>query len=93
MAVVGEFSNRSKHRHHAATHEFSRRFVMHVLPKGFHRIRHYGLLANGNRAAAIARARELLAVAPRGGHRRLLRPPRRPRRNRCSSAVRAAAVG
>jgi Putative transposase len=48
-----------------ATHEFMRRFLMHVLPKGFHRIRHYGLLANGNRAATIARARELLAMAPR----------------------------
>jgi hypothetical protein len=35
---------------------------MHVLPKGFHRIRHYGLLASGSRAANIARARELLAV-------------------------------
>ena len=31
-----------------ATHEFIRRFLMHVLPKGFHRIRHYGLFANGN---------------------------------------------
>jgi hypothetical protein len=48
-----------------ATHEFIRRFLMHVLPKGFHRIRHYGLLANGNRAAAIAKARALLAMAPR----------------------------
>ena len=38
---------------------------MHVLPKGFHRIRHYGLFANGNRAANIARARELLAVPAR----------------------------
>ena len=37
---------------------------MHVLPKGFHRIRHYGLFANGNRAENIAQARELLAVAP-----------------------------
>jgi hypothetical protein len=37
---------------------------MHVLPKGFHRIRHYGLFANANRAANIARARELLGVAP-----------------------------
>ena len=37
---------------------------MHVLPKGFHRIRHYGLFANGNRAANIARARELLGAAP-----------------------------
>jgi hypothetical protein len=44
------------------THEFIRRFLMHVLPKGFHRIRHYGLLANGNRAANIAKARELLAM-------------------------------
>jgi len=44
------------------THEFIRRFLMHVLPKGLHRIRHYGLLANGHRAANIARARELLAV-------------------------------
>ncbi len=43
-------------------HEFIRRFLSHVLPKGFHRIRHYGLLANGNRAANIAKARELLAV-------------------------------
>jgi hypothetical protein len=48
-----------------ATHEFIRRFLMHVLPKGFRRIRHYGLLANGNRAAAIAKARGLLAMAPR----------------------------
>ena len=46
-------------------HEFIRRFLMHVLPKGFHRIRHYGLFANGNRAANIARARELLGVAAR----------------------------
>jgi hypothetical protein len=41
-------------------HEFIRRFLSHVLPKGFHRIRHYGLFANGNRADNIARARELL---------------------------------
>ena len=45
-----------------ATDEFIRRFLIHVLPKGFHRIRHYGLLASGNRAANIAHARELLAV-------------------------------
>ncbi len=44
-------------------HEFIRRFLMHVLPKGFHRIRHYGLFANGNRTGMIARARALLAVA------------------------------
>jgi hypothetical protein len=48
-----------------ATHEFIRRFLLHVLPRGFHRIRHYGLLANGNRASAIAKARDLLAMAPR----------------------------
>jgi Putative transposase/Transposase zinc-binding domain len=45
-------------------HEFIRRFLIHVLPKGFHRIRHYGLFANGNRADNIARARELLNVPP-----------------------------
>jgi hypothetical protein len=45
-------------------HEFIRRFLIHVLPKGFHRIRHYGLFANGNRADDIARARELLKVPP-----------------------------
>ena len=45
-----------------ATGEFIRRFLSHVLPKGFHRIRHYGLLANGNRAETIAKARLLLAV-------------------------------
>jgi hypothetical protein len=45
-----------------ATHEFIRRFLMHVLPAGFHRIRYYGLLASGKRAENIARARELLAL-------------------------------
>ena len=45
-------------------HEFIRRFLLHVLPKGFHRIRHYGLFANGNRTESVAWARELLAVAP-----------------------------
>ena len=44
------------------TGEFIRRFLSHVLPKGFHRIRHYGLFANGNRADNVAKARELLAV-------------------------------
>jgi len=46
------------------TNEFIRRFLMHVLPKGLHRIRHYGLLANASRAANIAKARELLAAPP-----------------------------
>ena len=42
--------------------EFIRRFLLHVLPKGFHRIRHYGLLA-GTAKEMVAKARELLAVA------------------------------
>ena len=45
-----------------ATGEFIRRFLIHVLPKGFHRIRHYGLFAKASCADNIARARELLAV-------------------------------
>jgi Putative transposase/Transposase zinc-binding domain len=48
-----------------ATHEFIRRFLMHVLPRGFHRIRHYGLFANTSRADNIARVRDLLAVPSR----------------------------
>jgi len=44
--------------------EFMRRFLLHVLPGGFHRIRHYGLLANAARTNNLARARELLHVAP-----------------------------
>jgi hypothetical protein len=43
-----------------AADEFIRRFLMHVLPAGFHRIRYYGLLASGKRAENVARARELL---------------------------------
>src|SRR5947199_4103394 len=44
------------------THEFIRRFLMHVLPQGFHRIRYYGFLTSQRRAKNIARIRELLAV-------------------------------
>jgi Putative transposase/Transposase zinc-binding domain len=47
-----------------APHEFIRRFLLHVLPQGFHRIRHYGLLASSVRTLDIARARELLAGTP-----------------------------
>jgi putative transposase len=47
-----------------ATDEFIRRFLLHVLPRGFHRIRHYGLLAGSARKASLARAHELLAVSP-----------------------------
>jgi len=45
-----------------STDEFIRRFLIHILPHGFHRIRHYGLLASGTRADNIARARRLLDV-------------------------------
>ena len=43
-------------------HEFIRRFLLHTLPDGFHRIRHYGFLANGHRAAKLALCRKLLAA-------------------------------
>jgi hypothetical protein len=45
-----------------ATSEFIRRFLIHVLPRGQHRIRHYGFFGNGNRAANIARIRQLLGA-------------------------------
>src|SRR5271165_6372974 len=45
-------------------HEFIRRFLLHVLPRGFHRIRHYGLFANAKRAENIATARALLGADP-----------------------------
>ncbi len=51
-----------------ATGEFIRRFLIHVLPHGFHRIRHYGLFASSKRVENITRARELLAVpTPQSG--------------------------
>jgi Putative transposase/Transposase zinc-binding domain len=55
--------------------EFMRRFLLHVLPAGFHRIRHSGLFANGHRAAMLARCRELLdapstSIRVDGGERR-----------------------
>ena len=60
--------------------EFIRRFLIHVLPDGFHRIRHYGLLANANRAGNIALARRLLGAPdppPSSGDSR--KSSRRPR--------------
>ncbi len=48
-----------------ATGEFIRRFLMHVLPKGLHRIRHYALFANGSRAGNLARIRALLEATKR----------------------------
>ena len=47
-----------------AADEFIRRFLLHNLPRGFHRIRHYGLLAGATRKAHLEQARRLLAVAP-----------------------------
>jgi len=66
----GKVSFRWKdYRHHdksklmtLSADEFIRRFLLHVLPDGFHRIRHYGLLANGHRVATLARCRLLLAA-------------------------------
>src|ERR1700692_2615388 len=45
-----------------AADEFIRRFLLHVLPKGLHRIRHYGLLAGSAKAEMVAKARDLLSV-------------------------------
>ncbi len=47
-------------------HEFIRRFLIHVLPRGLHRIRHYGLFANSNRAGNLAKMRDLLGVPAQG---------------------------
>jgi hypothetical protein len=47
-----------------AADEFMRRFLLHVLPGGFHRIRHYGLLANAERKNNLAKLRTLLQVLP-----------------------------
>ena len=47
-----------------AADEFIRRFLLHALPRGFHRIRHYGLLSSGTRKASLERVRQLLEVAP-----------------------------
>ena len=56
-------NGRARHRTITLTpDEFIRRFLLHVLPKGFHRIRHYGLLATAACKASIARARELIAA-------------------------------
>ena len=51
-----------------ATDEFIRRFLIHVLPDGFHRIRHYGLLAGAGRAAIVAKIRTLLGAQTPSQH-------------------------
>ena len=60
-----DYRAKGRTRHKAMTltaDEFMRRFLLHVLPSGFHRIRHYGLLANAGRRANLARVRALLDV-------------------------------
>ena len=60
-----DYRAKGKTRHKAMTlspEEFMRRFLLHVLPGGFHRIRHYGLLANGSRKLSLVAARQLLGV-------------------------------
>jgi len=62
-----DYRAKGKTRHKTmtlTTDEFIRRFLLHVLPCGFHRIRHYGLLANAGRRDNLARVRDLLQVAP-----------------------------
>ena len=67
-----DYRARGRTRHKTMTlspDEFMRRFLLHVLPGGFHRIRHYGLLANGNRTSSIALARQLLCAPTHDGAR------------------------
>jgi len=62
-----DYRAKGKTRHKTmtlTTDEFMRRFLLHVLPSGFHRIRHYGLLANSGRREHLARVRDLLQVTP-----------------------------
>lgn len=62
-----DYRAKGKTRHKTmtlTTDEFIRRFLLHVLPSGFHRIRHYGLLANAGRRDHLAQVRDLLKVAP-----------------------------
>ena len=70
--------------------EFIRRFLVHVLPNGVHRIRHYALLANGGRREHLAQARELLDVLlPRPNRRRTRQHPSRPEHPRSSARTAA----
>ena len=60
-----DYRAKGKTRYKAMTlgpEEFMRRFLLHVLPSGFHRIRHYGFLSNGSRRLGLAVARQLLGV-------------------------------
>ncbi len=55
---------RRRRHHHLPLDEFIRRFLLHVLPRGFHRIRHYGLFANGARVRNIETIRKRLDAEP-----------------------------
>ena len=72
MIVVGRINGRDRLKTITLdAAEFIRRFLLHVLPSGFHRIRHYGLFASAVRAQNIERARQLLAVpkvSPQSAH-------------------------
>jgi len=62
-----DYRDKGRTRHKAMTldaDEFIRRFLIHVLPRGFHRIRHYGWMANTSRVKKLTQARELLQVEP-----------------------------
>ena len=68
--------------------EFIRRFLLHALPDGFHRIRHYGFLANGRRAAKLAFCRSLLDMpSPSGEQLEDVVPPRTPEHCPCCGGV------
>ena len=71
-------------------HEFIRRFLLHTLPDGFHRIRHYGFLANGHRAAKLELCRWLLAGPPGESAAKTQPDPRK--RTLCGADVAAAAA-
>ena len=61
---VKDYRREGAERHRTLTlaaGEFIRRFLLHILPKGFHRIRHYGMLAGADRKAKIERARDMIA--------------------------------
>ena len=73
--------------------EFIRRFLLHVLPSGFHRIRHYGLFGGTVRADNIERARQALAASHDAPSVRAPRPTVRPKTFRPRAAARVAAAG
>jgi len=70
-----------------APNEFIRRFLLHVLPDGLHRIRHYGILAKGDRGETLARVRDLLQVQPIREPDALAREPQTDQDDRPPSVV------